>query len=404
MDRAALRDRGPLLALLALVAACGGNTPAGPSSEPFGDPAPAVVSDTPTAAVDPLDLLFGLPVGTQPGFTGSPYDARSFPHDEIVTVLGRDAIPAITDPAMARLDEVGYLADSDIVLGVVVDGDARAYPHNIGWWHEIVNDVVGGVPVSVTFCPLTGTGLVFDGRDAGGRVTLGVSGLLYNTNLVMYNRRDGESLYPQIYGAGVDGPDNGQALRLLPVVETTWAAWKRLYPDTRVLIDAPYPSSQYTVYPYQQYRTDHDWLLFPVRPQPGSNPNPFASALGAKERVLGVRVDGSSMAFPFAVMGPQRVVNEVVGGLEIVVAYDGAARLAIPFSRRLGDRVLHFDLVEDGRFPFSLRDRETQSLWDIRGLAVAGELAGQRLTQLPAHNAMWFAWVTFWPRTDVWLP
>jgi hypothetical protein len=105
----------------------------------------------------------------------------------------------MTDPQMVRRDQVDYLSDTDLILGVVVEGEARAYPHNIGWWHEIVNDRVSGHPVSVTFCPLTGTGLVFDGkRDRRRRMELGVSGLLYNTNLVMFDRED-ESLYPQIY-------------------------------------------------------------------------------------------------------------------------------------------------------------------------------------------------------------
>ena len=84
------------------------------------------------------------------------------------------------------------------MLGVAINGEARAYPHNIGWWHETVNDKIGGRAISVTFCPLTGMGLVFDATDAhGGQFQLGVSGLLFNTNLVMYDRRDGDTLYPR---------------------------------------------------------------------------------------------------------------------------------------------------------------------------------------------------------------
>ena len=108
-----------------------------------------------------------------------------------------------------------YLRPDDLVLGVVINGEARAYPHNIGWWHEIVNDKIGGRAISVTFCPLTGTGLVFDATDAyGGQFQLGVSGLLLNTNLVMYARRDGDTLYPQMAFKAICGPRRGLSLQL----------------------------------------------------------------------------------------------------------------------------------------------------------------------------------------------
>ena len=102
-------------------------------------------------------------------------------------------------------------------------------------------------------------------------------------------------------------------------------------------------------------------------------------------------------------MGNQAVVNDI-GGHEIAVVYDSESRLAIPYSRRVDDRVLTFEVVLDDSFPFSLRDTETQTLWDIRGRAVDGALEGQQLTQVPAHGSMWFARVTFWPNTDVWCP
>ena len=117
---------------------------------------------------------------------------------------------------------------SDVTGDIVADADTL----NIGWWHEIVNDTVAGHAVSVTFCPLTGAGLVFDAQQpGGGRLELGVSGLLYNSNLVMFDRAN-NSLYPQIYGSGVLGVDLGQTLPLLAVVETTWSVWKQLYPNT----------------------------------------------------------------------------------------------------------------------------------------------------------------------------
>ena len=122
-----------------------------------------------------------------------------------------------------------------------------------------------------------------------------------------------------------------------------------------------------------------------------------------KERVLGVRLAGDPKAYPFSEMGERAVINDQVGGVDIAVVWDRRRHLAIPYAREVGGRSLNFELVDDEQFPvIGLRDRETQSLWDLRGLAVEGELAGQQLRQIPAHNSMWFAWVTFWQNTEVW--
>lgn len=409
-----------LAALSAALAACGGNAtaPVQPdlgvtesvSSGDDGSAAGGTASGSTDTSTDgssspgpvPLDFGFDLPTGTEPGFVGSPWTADTFPVNEMVSVLPRDAIPAITDPRMIQSDALDYLSDADLVFGVVYNGEARAYPHNIGWWHEIVNDRVGGRAMAITFCPLTGTGLVFDAEgDDGSRLNLGVSGLLYNTNLIMFDRSD-DTLYPQIYAASISGRAKGSTLRLMPVIETTWAAWKRLYPNTSVMAGGPYRQSRYTEYPYGDYRSNDNAFLFRIRPNLTDNSNSSAARVPAKDRVLGLRIDAEARAYHFASLGNQQVLNDVLAGHELVVAYDAASRMAIPYSRRVDDRVLTFEIVQDGSFPFSLRDNETGSLWDIRGRAVEGELAGSQLQQIPAHNAMWFAWVTFWPNTDVW--
>ena len=265
----------PVLVLASLgLTACGDDTDDAPDvvsatgpGTVTGDLGSTAVRDVP-ATESPVDPeppastgAFSVPIGTQPGFVGAAYTASDFPVKETLPVTPRDAIPAMTAPPMST-SPPPFLRDEDLVFGVVINQEARAYPHNIGWRHEIVNDVVGGHPVCVTFCPLTGTGLVFDGQRADGRLSLGVSGLLYNTNLVMYDRRDGQTLYPQIYASGVNG-EVGQTLDLLPVVETTWATWKRLYPQT--------------------------------------------------------------IAFPFSEMGERASINETVNGFDVLVAYERTA-------------------------------------------------------------------------------
>jgi hypothetical protein len=355
------------------------------------------------STVEGFDLP--TPSGTSGSLEGTFLDLNRFPYESIVSGgPPKDGIPALTNPNFVGASFVEYLRDDDLVLGVVVNGESRAYPHNIGWWHEIVNDRIGGRPISVTFCPLTGTGLVFDAEDGGGgQFQLGVSGLLLNTNLIMYDRRDGQTLYTQIAFKAVSGPRRGETLDLLPVVETTWASWKRLYPQTWVIETGLYNIEVYFNYPYGDYRTNHQYFLFNLVIPLSLNGNSYATDILAKERVLGVRLDGEPKAYPFFAMGERAVINDQVGGVDIAVVWDRASYLAIPYARQVEDQSLTFDQAEMDEFPFfGMRDRETGTLWDVRGLAVEGELAGRQLRQVPAHNSMWFAWVTFWQNTGVW--
>ena len=382
-----------------------------PAADPAATPAEITLIEYPTDGVNARESESALgdglpsPFGYGASQKGTYLDLNSFPYDAIVSGgPPKDGIPALTNPVFINPQFVEYLVPDDLVLGVVINGEARAYPHNIGWWHEIVNDKIGGRSISVTFCPLTGTGLVFDATSEDGRqFELGVSGLLFNTNLILYDRRDGTTLYPQIAFKAVSGPRKGDTLELLPVIETTWETWQELYPRTRVIERGLYGIEAYTSYPYGEYRTDHQYLIFDLVIPLSANSNPHAMDFHGKERVLGVRLAGDPKAYPFSEMGERAVINDQVGGVDIAVVWDRRRHLAIPYAREVGGRSLNFELVDDEQFPvIGLRDRETQSLWDLRGLAVEGELAGQQLRQIPAHNSMWFAWVTFWQNTEVW--
>ena len=182
----------------------------------------------------------------------------------------------MVNPEVVEPHEVSYVADDELVMGVVINGEARAYPENLGWWHEIINDKVGGQFISITLCPLTGTALNFNATDDdGSQIEFGVSGLLINSNLVMYDRRDFQTLCPQMIYTGIQGTFEGEQLELLPIVETTWSMWQRMYPSTKVVQGATgldrYPDAQrqrysmdnYFTYPYGTYREDRDILLFP---------------------------------------------------------------------------------------------------------------------------------------------
>jgi len=174
----------------------------------------------------------------------------------------KDGIPALDHPAFDTPLQTPF-ADDERVLGVFINGQARAYPYSILNWHEIVNDSVGGVPVSVTYCPLCETGIVFERRVGGKETTFGVSGKLFQSCLVMYDRLT-DSLWSQPWGLGVVGPRVNGRLKRYPAVRTTLGLWKKVHPATSVLSANTGFERDYFSYPYGSYYTS-DALIFPVR-------------------------------------------------------------------------------------------------------------------------------------------
>lgn len=223
------------------------------------------------------------------------------PWDELLQGCGqRDCIPSIDKPRFVAAAEANFLADEDIVMAIELDGDARAYPVAILNYHEIVNDVIAGRPVAVTYCPLCGSGLVFERTFHDRVVEFGVSGLLRNSDLILYDRAT-ESLWQQITGRALAGPMRGQALRTLPVAMTRWGTWKAAYPDTRVLstdtgFDRPYANKT----PYGDY-DNSDRLLFPAA---------LDRRLHPKTVVYGVETDGKSFAVTEQALEHERTIAQ----------------------------------------------------------------------------------------------
>ncbi len=379
--------------LAGAVSACGGRNP------------PAPLSPAGTGSSGEAERTSSLP-------DRNFLDVSRFPLNHLISGnVAKDGIPALTDPDFVREGSVyaAYLKDEDLVLGLYLNGIAKAYPHNIGWHHEIINDVIGDRYMVITLCPLTGTGMVFNGQGEGDeRLELGVSGLLFNNNLVMYDRRHDDTLYPQMTHIGIKGFGTERELALMPVIETTWGNWKRLYPGTLVVSSASrgmYRSERYAMYPYAGYRNPESAPLFPLFPEPDDNP--IVSDYPPKEMVLGVRFGSVVKAYPYSQMGgDQAAINDRIADHNVLVLYDAAARMALPFSRDVGNRTLTFDRMPstNRRFSFMLKDRETGTTWNQLGQALAGELEGNQLYQIPAHNAFWFAWATFWQDTGVYAP
>jgi hypothetical protein len=204
------------------------------------------------------------PVGGLPGGNSSQNGEWLIPVSEVRDGgPGKDGIPALSNPKFISLDKVDYFLDNELVIGFV-DGDKnRAYPHSILDWHEIVNDRVGSVDISVTYCPLTGTWICWDRKIIGKVTTFGVSGLLYNSNLIPYDRET-DSNWSQIGLQCVNGPLVGTEAVTIGVVETKWGTWKKIYPESKVLSTNTGYNRGYGFYPYGDYRADHAYLLFPV--------------------------------------------------------------------------------------------------------------------------------------------
>lgn len=307
---------------------------------------------------------------------------------------GKDGIPALTQPPAVPAEQGdAFLEPSSLVLGVVVNGEAKAYPHNVMWWHEIVNDVVGGEAIVASYCPLTGSGLVIDPTVNGRTHNFGVSGLLFDNNLIMFDRTT-ESLWSQMRNQAICGGLASHEPVLLPVVQSTWAAWKALHPDTTVVSFDTGFNRRYDIYPYGSYdQVSDSSLLFPH--------SLLDDRRLLKELVLGIVHDDLARAYPYLDLGDRAVINDDLNERAVLVVYDAESAMAIAFERVLGDRTLSFELIDESAFPFQLRDLETGSRWTLRGEAVEGPLAGERLTPIATHSAMWFAWASFHPGTEI---
>ena len=262
----------------------------------------------------------------------------------------KDGIPAIDHPKFVGAGQA-RLADGDRVLGVMLNGRARAYPVRILNWHEVVNDYFGNRPVVVTYCPLCGTGMAFDAALGTGTGSFGVSGLLYNSDVLLYDRAT-QSLWSQILQTAISGPLKGTRLQSVALTHTRWADWHRRHPTTQVLSSDTGFERDYSRDPYAGYDRIQQ-LLFSVEHRDDRFP--------LKEWVLGIEVNGTHKAYPFSVLAS---------------AADGAGNLTDTVS---GQRLrIRYDRTHGTAEAFDSERRP----W-------------------PATMAFWFAWVAFHPRTEV---
>ncbi|MQA85755.1 MAG: DUF3179 domain-containing protein [Streptosporangiales bacterium] len=295
-----------------------------------------------------------------------------------------DGIPAIDRPRFVRAGQAGWLADREPVLAFNLGSERRAYPVQILVWHEVVNDTVGGVPVAVTYCPLCNSALAFDRRAAGRVLDFGVSGLLYNSDLVMFDRQT-QSLWPQIEGRAVAGTLTGTRLRGYPVAMVPWKEWRAANPNGWVLSRDTGHEREYGSNPYVSYDEPTEApFLFDGEPD---------RRLPPKTHVVGLRSGDEATAITLDRLVDARVLEiELAGRPVVVFARPGLASALdaweVADGRELGatgafdpsvnGRRLHFRA--DGQH---VTDRETGSRWNLFGEAVSGPMKGARLTRSP---------------------
>ncbi len=230
----------------------------------------------------------------------------------------KDGIPAIDRPRFVKAGEA-KLAPGDRILGVERNGEAKAYPVRILNWHEVVNDTVGGDAVAVTYCPLCGSGVTFDRIVKDKRRSFGVSGLLYNSDVLLYDRET-NSLWSQILGKAITGPSKGEKLGLVATAHTSWEDWVGRHPKTLVLSEDTGYSRNYSRDPYAGYDVN-PIIFFPVANS--------SSRFDSKEVVLGLEIDGQQKAYPFTELAKtEGVVVDKFAGREIQVAYNAKHRTA----------------------------------------------------------------------------
>jgi len=296
----------------------------------------------------------------------------------------KDGIPALVDAQQIPPSEARYLNDDDPVFGVALNGDARAYPLRIMDWHEMANDIVGGVPVALAYCTLCGSAILYETLVAprARRFVFGSSGFLYRSNKLMYDHTT-HSLWHQFVGKPVVGRlvGSGIVLNVRPVAITRWKDWRDRHPETTVLsLETGYRRDYRPGAAYGTYFASPE-LMFPAQVRD--------DRLAPKDQVFVLRLAGREKAWPIADFAGGTVVNDDAGGLDVVLVGDAASRTVRAYAAGGQD-------FTAAKVPFTLTDTAGGE-WRVEEEQLVGP-DGQSLDRLPGHIAYWFAWSGFGPR------
>ncbi len=293
-----------------------------------------------------------------------------------------DDIPTLDHATMIAADEADYLLDQDLVFGVEINGDVRAYPLRILGWHEMVNDVIGDVPVALAYCTLCGSGILFETQlnDRDETLVFGSSGLLYRSNKLMLDRNT-NSLWNQYSGEPVAGPmaGSGVKLKIRPITISSWEDWRKANPATTVLsLETGHIRNYDSGFVYREYFESPD-LMFPAAVNE-------QSPLKKKDYVFGVRGLAASKAWPLDVFNDMPVINDRVGTKSLVLIGDPATRTVRAYERNKEEL-------------FELTEKNELTSGGVSWLVTEGFLESangeQKRARVPGHISYWFAWDNF---------
>ena len=262
----------------------------------------------------------------------------------------KDGIPSIDNPQFVSLNEADqWIEDNELVLAIIYKGVTRVYPLQIMVWHEIVNDIIAGDPILITYCPLCGSGIAYERQINGQEVEFGTSGKLYNSNLVMYDRKT-DSYWSQIDGLAIVGELTGTKLTPVSIDTVVWRDWKNEHPDSEVLSQETGFSRAYGRDPYGSYYED-SFLFFPVENED--------DRIHPKTVIFGVKVNGIYKAYKEDDLKQLKTIEDTVGGVEIKV------------------------------------ERENSGIVRVTNLETGEEIVKER--------DFWFAWYAFHPETELYI-
>ncbi len=346
------------------------------------------------------------PLGAQLEFS-TDFSIHTVPYSDILSGgPPKDGIPPLDSPQFVSVPEAdSRLKAVEPVILIEVNGDARAYPIQILIWHEIANDTVGGLPLTITFCPLCNTAIAFKRTVSGQILDFGTTGRLRYSNLIMYDRQT-ETWWQQATGEAIAGEQTGAQLEFYPAAMISWQDFKTKYPDGQVLSRETGFARDYGKNPYFGY-DDINQTPFLYN---GDTPN----QLPPMARVLTVDLNDEAVAYPYDVLSEAKVINDSVGGEDVVVFWAQGTASAldagnIPDGRDVGAAIAYSRLLDGQTLAFKfadgkILDEQTNSEWNIFGQAIAGELNGKQLSPIVSINHFWFSWAAFKPETRFYQP
>lgn len=330
------------------------------------------------------------------------------PLDEFTVLLAPDGIPPIDRPKYwnREMSEKVFFAHEP-VISVAINGEAKAFPLSILTYHKIVNDSIGGVPVTVTYCPLCNAAIVFDRRlrynEKDYLLDFGVSGMLRNSDLVMWDRQT-QSWWQQFTGSGLVGELSGAQLEFLPSMLISLEEFFISYPEGMMLSTETGHERQYGTNPYSGYDNLENT-------QPRLFFNKVDNRLPPMERVIDIHVKGKYKIYPLSKISERKVINDSFQSQSLVIFYTSKTvsvldNTNISESRQVGSVTVFRPEVDGQKLKFVKKrmgfvDKQTKSVWSITGECISGELEGKQLQPVTHGNHFAFVWFAFHPESEI---